>query len=460
MDSPTPPSEPTRFSLRGRAGVIALEDGGLHHPTGARFGGPVYTAYSDITHLATSPRAVWLGSRQSVYALGRRSFVDPHGPEHLVRALLEQIARQPGGSAQLARMAQIEETSRVRAPLRATWGLLIACLAVYALQITRGIEVSQVGYFDSILAADGDWWRVVTANLLHAGVLHLILNALSLLAVGPLVERPLGAAATVCVMASAGVGGMAASAIWSSAAVVGVSGIVCGLIGALVWIEFRFAEQLPAWWRLPRRALLGVIIGTALISFLPIIATGAHVGGFVAGGAAAAALARRALPERSGGRFTRAMATASIALAAVAIGAAGYELERPGEFAARNAVRLLRLPGISAEVLNNTAWEIAVDDESSPQLLEAALELAKRAVDDTDHSQAHILDTLAEVHFQLGHREEAVAAIDEAILREPDEDYYREQRRRFLGERDREDRPYLPPQLEEPKVDEEAGLSV
>ena len=47
------------------------------------------------------------------------------------------------------------------------------------------------------------------------------------------------------------------------------------------------------------------------------------------------------------------------------------------------------------------------------------------------------------MHFQLGHRAEAVAAIDEAILRDPDEDYYREQRRRFLGERDPEDRPVL-----------------
>jgi membrane associated rhomboid family serine protease len=454
------PGEPVRFSLRGRPGAITLEDAGLHHPTGARFGGPVYTDYSDITHIATSPRAVWLAARRSTYVIGRRTFVDPNGPEHLVRALLEQIARRPGGSAQLARMAQIEETARTRTPLRATWGLFFACLAIYALQIARGIEISQVGYFDSILAADGDWWRIFTANLLHAGVLHLVLNLLSLVAVGPLVERPLGTAATVCVMASTGVAGMAASAFWSSGAVVGVSGIVCGLVGALVWIELRFADQLPAWWRLPRRALYGVIIGTALISFLPFVATGAHVGGFVAGITTAALLAGRALPGRSSGRLVRAMATASVAIAVLAVGAAGYELERPGEFAARNAVRLLRLPGISAEVLNNTAWEIAVDERSSPQLLEAALELAERAADETDHAQAHILDTLAEVHFQLGNREAAVTAIDEAILRAPDEDYYREQRRRFLGERDPEDRPYLPPQPAEPEVDAEEGLTI
>ena len=58
-----------------------------------------------------------------------------------------------------------------------------------------GSPVFEGGSF-RILAADGDWWRIFTANLLHAGVLHLALNLLSLIAVGPLVERPLGTAAT------------------------------------------------------------------------------------------------------------------------------------------------------------------------------------------------------------------------------------------------------------------------
>jgi membrane associated rhomboid family serine protease len=452
--------EPTSFSLRGRPGAITLEAGGLHHPTGARWGGPVYTAYSDITHLATSPRAVWLGTRRSVYVVARRTFVDPNGPEHLVRALLEQIARQPGGAAQLARMAQIEETSRTRVPLRATWGLTLVCVALYAAQWLGGENVYTVGYFTGVLVGDGDWWRVVTGNLLHANALHLILNVLGLLAIGSLVERALGTAATVCVMAAAGVGAMAASAWWSTLPVVGVSGIVCGLIAALAWLELRFSEDLPAWWRVPRRALLGVIAGTALLSLLPFIAAAAHAGGFAGGGAAALALAWRKFGARRTPGWVRGLAGASTVITALAVGAAGYELVRPGEFAARYTVRLLHLPGISAEELNNRAWSIATDEHSSPQLLEAALELAERAADDTKHSKAHILDTLAEVHFQLGHRDAAVAAIDEAILRAPDEDYYREQRRRFLGERDPKDRPFLPPQPAEPDASEQDGLSV
>ncbi len=450
----------TSFSLRGRPRAIALEDQGLHHPTGARLGGPVYTAYRDVTHLATSSRAIWIGTRRSVYVIARRTFIDRHGPEHLVRALLAQIARQPGGSAQLARMAEIEETARTRAPLRATWGLLFACAALYAVQTFGGENVYAVGYFTGGLAADGDWWRVVTGNLLHANALHLILNLLGLLAIGSLVERALGTAATMCVMASSGLASMAASALWSPLPVVGVSGIVFGLLAALAWLELRFADELPAWWRVPRRALFGMITVSAAISFLPFIAAAAHAGGFAAGGAAAAALAWRGLAPRPSATAMRAVAGASAAVVALAVAAAGYELLREGDFKARYLARLYRLPGTTAEELNNAAWMVAIDETSSPALLETALELAERAVDDTDHAKAHILDTLAEVHFQLGHREAAIAAIEEAILREPEQDYYREQRRRFLGERDPEDRPFFPPQEPAPELSEDEGLSV
>lgn len=454
------PDAPTTFSLRGRPRAISLEAGGLHHPSGARGGGLVYTAYPDITHLATSPRALWIGARRSVYVIARRTFVDAQGPEHLVRALLEQIARQPGGRERLARMTQIEETARTPGSLRATWSLLLACVALYAAQWIVGDGIYAVGYFTGVLAADGDWWRGVTANLLHANALHLILNGLGLVGIGSLVERSIGTARTVCVMAFSGLGAMAASGWSTPAPVVGVSGVVFGLLGALCWLELRFAETLPAWWRVPRRALFWMLAVSALLSLLPFIAAAAHAGGFAAGGAAAAAVAWRALGQRPSGSWVRAVAAASVAVVAASIGAAGYELLREGEFAARYVARLARLPGVTAEELNNAAWMIAIDGESSPELLETALELALRAVDDTDHQKAHILDTLAEVHFQLGHRDQALAAIDEAIQREPGEDYYHEQRRRFLGERDPEDRPFAPPEEGEGAPPEEPGLSV
>ena len=102
--------------------------------------------------------------------------------------------------------------------------------------------------------------------------------------------------------------------------------------------------------------------------------------------------------------------------------------------------------GMTAQELNNYAWTIAIKPESTREQLEAALKLAERAVATTRRGDPTLHDTLAEVHFQLGRPDLALAIIDEAILRAPDEPYYREQRRRFTGERSPDDRPPDPVQ--------------
>lgn len=431
----------TQFSLKGRPGSITLEDTGFRHPTGSRGGRSVFTPYPDITHLATSPRTLWIGTRRGLYVVPRSSFVDENGPENAVRALLERIARAPGGREQLARMAEVEETARTPGSLYATWGLAGLCAVVYAGQLLVGADLERVGQFDLPLAVDGDWWRFVTANLLHANTIHLLLNGLGLLAVGSLVERSIGTARTVCVIACSALGAMGASWLFQSDHVVGVSGVVLGLVGALCWLELRFATALPAWWRVPRGALFGTLAATALISLLPFVAAAAHAGGFLAGLLAAMALTWPRLARRPSAAWVRGVACASLAVAVAAIAAAGYELLRDGEYAARRLARLSRLENVSPDWLNNEAWSIAVDPGSSRDMLETALELAERAVEETDRQQAGILDTLAEVQFQLGNSEAALATIDEAIAQRPEDDYLREQRRRFLGERDADDRP-------------------
>jgi tetratricopeptide (TPR) repeat protein len=110
----------------------------------------------------------------------------------------------------------------------------------------------------------------------------------------------------------------------------------------------------------------------------------------------------------------------------------------------RRAEVLLRSNGTSPQVLNNVAWIIATSEHPGPEALDTALRLAERAVDETNRSEANILDTLAEVHFQRGEARAAVDAIEEAIRIEPDEAYYRGQRDRFLGRRAPDDRPDPP----------------
>ena len=69
---------------------------------------------------------------------------------------------------------------------------------------------------------------------------------------------------------------------------------------------------------------------------------------------------------------------------------------------------------------------------------------AVRAVYDSDRLDPDILDTLAEVQYVVGDPMAAIQTIDEAIRLAAGEEYFIEQRRRFTGERDWEDRPHSP----------------
>ncbi len=433
------------FALRGKAGPVVLDAAGVHHPLTAR-GGRTFTRYADLIHLTLSQRALWLGARKSVAVLPRKSFVSPEAPEALARALIERISARPGSRAQLARMAEIEDRARSCPASRATWGLAALCVAVYALQILLGRDVYDVGHMSPALVADGDAWRLVTANLLHAETwipAHLILNGIALLAFGTLCERPLGTARTLAVMGVSGLAAMTASAWAGYPEVVGVSGVVSGLLGAVTWLELFRTDELPAWWRVPRRALFAMLLLTAVLGMLmPAIAGAAHIGGFAAGVVCALLLADRPLGTGSAPAPVRALAAVVLLATTAGLAFAGAQLLAPGDYAAQHLARLGRLPNIRADELNNRAWLVALDEESSPEMRKAARELAERAVRETQRKEPALLDTLADLQFQTGDPEAAVATIEEAMSLDPEEPYYGEQRRRFLGERS--DRPPPP----------------
>ena len=333
--------------------------------------------------------------------------------------------------------------------------LIALCVLVYLLQMALGYRVMLAGQYSPALVADGDVWRILTGNLLHAqggftGFTHITLNLLALMALGFLVERPLGSVRTACVMGVSAVGAMVTAGMFGNSMVVGASGIVFGLAGSVLWLDYRHAEALPAWWRFPRRSLwiilaINVVIGVVV----PFIALAAHLGGLISGAIATAWVGRRISTRPA--LWIRAMCGALLFATAISMGTATMDVFADGHAIARYAARKARLPGVSPDELNNHAWIIATAPEVTREELEAALLLAERAVTETNRSEATILDTLAEVQFGLGMDAAAISAIDEAIALEPDETYYHEQRRRFAGERARGDRPeYVPPMFREP----------
>ncbi len=91
-----------------------------------------------------------------------------------------------------------------------------------------------------LVRADGEWWRLFSAMLLHGGWLHLVLNLACILPVGVLVERRMGAARTLIVYFGSGVLGSLASVYINGTQIgVGASGAAMGLIGALLVLLMR-----------------------------------------------------------------------------------------------------------------------------------------------------------------------------------------------------------------------------
>lgn len=460
---------------------MTLHATGLRHSASWLGGGEGFSGFDEITDLALGRRALRVGTRRGVLVLSRRVFRDPGAPERLANALRERIAAAPDGALQLGRMAALAQRAAHPARLRATTAAIVLCVFVYGLDWLLGAELQSEGHFGTTLFFAGEPWRIVTGNFLHAGLAHLVLNALGLWVLGELVERPLGSIRTLLVMGVAMLGAMGAGAAAGYEYAVGASGIVCGLGGAVVALEFRVPEQLPATWRVPRRLLLLALgLDAAISAFVPMVAGAAHLGGFIAGGLMAIVVSPDSLAQMRPPVWARALAVAMLSLLA----ASGLALARevvggPGVLA-RRAERLLALPAVPAVMLNNTAWLIVTSQAPTPEQIDLALRSAQRAVAQTDRSDPNYLDTLAESQFLAGLGEDALDTIDEAIALAPGEPYFIEQRRRFTGERAYEDRPAPPgepvrrsepdelqpeaPPLRlppgHPSIDEEPGISV
>jgi rhomboid protease GluP len=445
---PAPP-DAERSSFRyGRSYTIELGPGGFRAPRWPG-GGDELVAYPEITHVALDSRALAIGTRRGVLLLGHAQLGD--SAVALEAAIRARVAAQPGGPRRLEEFARLDR-KLTRRPLVAL-GLVGLCIVAFVLQaLLPGFYDASV--YRQPLPQLGEPWRYLTTQFLHVNLGHLFVNAIAIGLAGAFVERGAGRVATLFIAGVSGLCAMLASQAWGNyAELLGASGIAAGLFGGLAALELLAPEDLPATARIPRNLLLGVVLlQIAIDRFLPSLAPAlfpptagwAHAGGF-AGGALAALIVR----DRARA-VVRAGAAATALVTAVAFGAVGFQLVRPERSLERRAQALLEGPILNPGELNNVAWAIATSKSPSKAALATAAELAETAVSLTGGQEPTILDTLAEVYFQQGRREQAVATIDAAIALAPGETYYEQQRRRFTGERAAEDRPEEPPQAQPP----------
>jgi membrane associated rhomboid family serine protease len=143
----------------------------------------------------------------------------------------------------------------------------------------RSGSVYEHGALYGPLVADGEWWRIVTAGFLHAGLLHLAFNMYFLYFLGTLLEPAIGKVRFAVIYAVSLVGGSFGALLISPDAVtVGASGAVFGLMGAAI-LAMR-ARGID-----PMQSGLGMtlLLNLGITFLIPNISIGGHLGGLAAG---------------------------------------------------------------------------------------------------------------------------------------------------------------------------------
>ena len=124
----------------------------------------------------------------------------------------------------------------------------------------------------------GGWYRLVTAMFLHENLLHIGFNMYALWVIGRLVEQYLGTTRYIGLYFVSGLAGSAGALLQTPITpVLGASGAIFGILGAMMILEYQMTGRLAG------QALTLVVINLVLSFVIPGISWGGHVGGLIGG---------------------------------------------------------------------------------------------------------------------------------------------------------------------------------
>lgn len=173
-----------------------------------------------------------------------------------------------------------------------TYSIIAVAVALFVVGFAS-LDI-RVQLFDALQSsnraiAEGEWWRVLTAAFLHAGVAHILFNMYALYIFGPRLETQVGSVPFAMLYTASAAGGGAASYLFGppNQIAVGASGAIFGLFGAWIYAAWRMRTT-PAGRAMFNQLAVLLLINLALPLIVPNIDWRAHVGGLLTGGAIAA----------------------------------------------------------------------------------------------------------------------------------------------------------------------------
>lgn len=363
----------------------------------------------DVIHFVLRPDSPSLALTKSLIGGGLRRVVSlsPLSPverqaakdavEHGFQRYAVEQSRAAALAATDAAVAEQEFQERLVARTPLTWALYVVIavnVAVLLMNLLGGVNIMRPTSADlfawganstTAVVRDGEYWRLLTATVLHAGVMHLALNMLALWDAGRQVCRWFGNGQFLLIYLGSALAGSALSLHFSAqqAVSVGASGAVFGVLGALLTGVYQHRERVPKRMAMRLLASQGVFVTFILVQgfIRPGIDNAAHLGGLVTGSVMAWLLIE--LVDEQAGEvkrmFRRVLSTAMVALIVAALSVTA----KPGI----DHRQLIALDGLMQRVL--------------PSLLAAqtALNRDRRAVEDGRMGRIQLIEAMERKHM-------------------------------------------------------------
>lgn len=175
-----------------------------------------------------------------------------------------------------------------------TTGLIVMIVVVYVYTTLKyGIEMNayqgiEAGGFNPILVLGlKQYYRIITANFIHFGIMHIFCNAYSLYNLGMVMERILDRKKYVLLI----VVSMLSTTLFSlvlyflngsgaTSIMGGISGVIFGLIGSLSALAYLYKD---VYMYLFKQIAPSVFLMLLLSFMLPSISLTGHIGGMIGG---------------------------------------------------------------------------------------------------------------------------------------------------------------------------------
>lgn len=182
-----------------------------------------------------------------------------------------------------------------------TSGLIGICVVVYLYTtIKYGLEMNayegiEAGGFNPIFVIAGhQYWRLITANFIHFGIMHIFCNCYSLVNLGTVMEYLLGTKRYLIIIISTALATTALPTIYylvtgsgANSIMGGISGVIFGLMGALCALAWKFKDVYAYLFKQISSSILLMLLISLLV---PSISLSGHVSGMIGGFVAALAL--------------------------------------------------------------------------------------------------------------------------------------------------------------------------